>query len=266
MSTDFAAEFPARVFLSIAGLPQEDAPAALKWVSDTFSQMMDPDDHSVQLAATAAIREYFSNLLDDRRANPRDPKTDVLSHLLEATFHDEPLDQDTLLNICNVLILGGLDTLKCQLGYSFYHFATHPEDRQRILDDPSLIPSAVEEILRFYTIVLPGRKLTQDYEIAGCPMKKGQMVWLDLGQASRDPRVFPDADKFIIDRPNNKHVAFAAGPHRCLGSHLARQELQIALEEWHKRIPNYVIDTDQPIIEHGGQLAVKSLPIRWVDL
>jgi len=266
MSTDFAAEFPARVFLSIAGLPQEDAPAALKWVSDTFSQMMDPDDHSVQLAATAAIREYFSNLLDDRRANPRDPKTDVLSHLLAARFHDEPLDQDTLLNICNVLILGGMDTLKCQLGYSFYHFATHPEDRQRILDDPSLIPSAVEEILRYYTIVLPGRKLAQDYEIAGCPMKKGQMVWLDLGQASRDPRVFPDADKFIIDRPNNKHLAFAAGPHRCLGSHLARQELQVAIEEWHKRIPNYVLDTDEPIIEHGGQLAVKSLPIRWVDL
>jgi len=266
MATDFAGEFPTRAFLALAGLPQEDAPRFVTWVTAIFSQMANPDDHGAQLEAATAIREYFIEFIADRRANPRDPKKDIVSHLLAAEFHGEPLDQETLLNICGVLILAGLDTMKCQLGYSFYHFAAHPEDRQRILDDPSLIPSAVEEILRFYAIVTPGRKLNDDYEIAGCPMKKDQMVWLDLGQACRDPRVFPDADKFIIDRENNKHVAFAAGPHRCLGSHLARQELQIALEEWHKRIPNYVIDTDEPITEHGGQLGINSLPLRWVDL
>lgn len=266
VASEFAGEFPVRVFLSMAGLPQKDALDFVSWVTAIFAQMANPGDHSDQAAAATAIRAYFADMIADRRVNPLDPKSDFVTHLLRAKYYDHPLDDEQMLNILGVLILAGLDTMRCQLGYSFYHFATHPGDRQRILDEPDVIPSAVEEILRYYSIVNPGRKLTDDFEIAGCPMRKGDMVLLDLAQANRDPRAFPDADKFIIDRPNNKHVAFGPGAHRCMGSHLARQELRIGLEEWHKRIPNYVVNTDQPIIEHGGQRGIVSLPIRWTDL
>ena len=181
-------------------------------------------------------------------------------------FYDAPLSDEQTLNIMEVLILAGLDTVRAQLNYSLFHFATHPEDRQRIIDEPEFIPSAVEESLRYYSIVNPGRKLTEDFELAGCPMKKGDMVLLDLAQANRDPRVFADADTFVVDRTDNKHVAFAPGAHRCLGSHLARQEMTIGLEEWHKRIPHYIIDSDEPVLEHGGMRGIISLPLRWANI
>jgi cytochrome P450 len=263
LAYDFAGEFPTRAFLAMCGLPGEDAPRFVQWVTTIFSNMFNTDDHSAQLEAAAGIHQYFVELLAERRANPRDPDTDFMTHLIQAEKDGEPLLEEDLLNICDVLILAGLDTMKCQLGYSFYHFATHPEDRRRIVADPDLVPSAVEEILRYYTIVTPGRKLTEDYEIDGCPMKKGQMVWLDLAMACRDPRAFPDADEFIIDRERNQHLAFAAGAHRCLGSHLARSEMVIALQEWHRRIPDYELDTTEALTEHGGQFGLNSLPIRW---
>ena len=142
----------------------------------------------------------------------------------------------------NTLTLGSLDTLKSQLGWCMYHLATHPEDRRRIVVDPSLIPGAVEEFLRAYPIVSMARKLTQDYDFHGCPMKKDDMVLLSIQSATRDPRVFPDADEdVIIDRSPNRHIAFGASEHRCLGSHFARAELLYALEEWHAAIPDYEI-------------------------
>jgi len=263
---EFSAEFAVRVFLAMTGLPQEDMSDFVGWVDAIFAQMANADDHSEQLAAAAAIRTYFIDMIAARRESPRDAKTDFVSHLLQSSFYDTPLTDDQTLNILEVLILAGLDTVRAQLSYSLFHFATHPKDRQRIIDEPDLIPSAVEESLRYYSIVNPGRKLTEDFEIAGCPMKKGDMVLLDLAQANRDPRVFSDADVFVVDRPDNKHLAFAAGAHRCLGSHLARQELAIGLEEWHKRIPHYVIDGDEPVLEHGGMRGIISLPLRWIDL
>ncbi len=263
LAHEFCGEFPTRAFFALAGFDQKDAPRMVELVTTIFDQMSNPDDHSAQAAAAGEISEYFAKLLDDRRANPRDTSTDLTSHLLTCTFNGEPLTQETLLNILGVIILAGLDTMKCQLGYSFYHLATFPEDRQRILDDPSLIPSFVEESLRYYTIVQPARKLGKDVEFAGCPMKKGEMVLLDLAQSCRDPEAFPEADKFIIDRQNNKHLAFGPGAHRCMGSHLARQELVIAIEEWHKAIPNYELTNTEPLTEHGGQRGVNSIPVRW---
>lgn len=263
LAWEFCGEFPTRCFYALAGFDQTDVPRMVELVGIIFNQMGNPDDHSAQAEAAGEIREYFVGLIADRRAHPKDPRGDLVSHLLQCTFSDEPLDDETLLNILGVIILAGLDTMKCQLGYSFYHLVTHPQDRQRIIDDPDLIPSFVEESLRYYTIVNPGRKLGEDTEIAGVTMKKGEMVLLDLAQSNRDPRVFDRADEFVIDRQNNKHLAFSPGPHRCMGSHLARQELVIAIDEWHRAIPHYVLDTEEPLTEHGGQRGVNSIPVRW---
>ena len=156
-----------------------------------------------------------------------------------------------------------LDTLKSQLGWCFYHLATHPEDRRRLVADPSLTPAAVEEFLRAYPIVSMARKVTRDIDFHGCPMKKDQMVLVSNQSACRDPRVFPNAGDVIIDRSPNRHIAFGASEHRCLGSHLARAELQIAIDEWHQQIPEYRIATDEPLMAHGGQISLLELPLAW---
>ncbi len=263
LAIDFCAEYPTRAFFTLAGFDQSDAPTLSEWVVTVFRNMHNPDGRREQADAMDNIRNYFKGVIADRRLAPRDPASDLTSNLLAARLDGEPLDEETMLNILGVIIMAGLDTTKSQLGYSFYHLAQYEQDRQRLLDDPSLVASFVEESLRYYTIVEPGRKLGRDVEFAGCPMREGDMVLLDLGSACRDPRVFPDADKFVIDRPNNRHVAFAPGPHRCLGSHLARQELTLAIEEWHKAIPHYELANVEPLTEHGGQRGVDSIPVRW---
>jgi cytochrome P450 len=150
-----------------------------------------------------------------------------------------------------------------QLSYSIYHLALHPDDRRRLVADPSVWPSAIEEFLRYYSFVSPGRKATRGTEVGGCPIEPGQMVWLPLASANRDPAEFPDAHQVNIDREGNRHLAFGAGPHRCLGSHLARQELLAGLTEWHRRIPEYRLDLDVPITEHGRQVGLNNLPLVW---
>jgi cytochrome P450 len=150
-----------------------------------------------------------------------------------------------------------------QLSYSMYHLAKHPDDRRRLNEDPALWVPAIEEFLRYYAFVSPGRKAMKDTEIGGCPVKAGQMVWLPIASGNRDPNEFPDADRVVIDREVNRHMAFGAGPHRCLGSHLARQELLVGLVEWHKRIPDYELDPAVDITEHGGQVGLDNLPLIW---
>jgi cytochrome P450 len=206
------------------------------------------------------VMGYFTELIAERRKHPRD---DMLSIALTWDIDGQPVTDNDLLAFCLLMFMAGLDTVAMQLSYSMYHLAQQPDDRQRILDDPQLWESAVEEFLRYYAFVSPGRKVMKDTEIAGCPVKAGQMVWLPLASANRDPGEFPEADKVLIDRKPNRHLAFGAGPHRCLGSHLARQELLIGLTKWHERIPHYRLAPDVPVREHGGQVGLDNLPLLW---
>jgi cytochrome P450 len=165
-----------------------------------------------------------------------------------------------------VLVLAGLDTTRATLGYLFWHLATHPEQRRRLVAEPELIPSAVEEALRFYPIVFgDGRKVTRDTEFHGVQLRQGDMVYALVAGANRDPRAYERADEFLVDRKRNNHMGFANGPHRCLGLHLARRELQIALEEWLRVIPDFDIATDAPLSERGGgaMMTLTSLPLAW---
>jgi cytochrome P450 len=149
------------------------------------------------------------------------------------------------------------------LGYFFHHLATHPADRQRIVDDPEYIPTAMEELLRAYTFIVTGRKVMKDTEIAGCPVAAGSMVQLPLKMSGRDDSFYDDAGTVDLDRGTSNHLAFGAGPHRCLGSHLARRELRVALEEWHKIIPDYRLGEGEPIVEFGRSSGVNTLPLAW---
>jgi cytochrome P450 len=139
--------------------------------------------------------------------------------------------------------------------------ATHPEDLARLVENPAMIPDAVEEFLRAYPAVSMGRKVTRDVDFHGCPMKKDQMVLLTIQSATRDPRSFDHPDQVIIDRRPNHHIAYGASAHRCIGSHLSRAQLQIAIREWNRIIPEYWVQPGEEVLERGSSLV--SLPLAW---
>lgn len=255
---DVALRFPNTIFMEMMGLPVSDATQFQAW--ETAILHNGPEDANAGFQAMMEVMGYFGELVKQRRA---DPKDDILSTALTFQIDGEPVSDNDLLAFCLLMFMAGLDTVAMQLSYSMYHLATNPGDRERLVADPELWPGAIEEFLRYYSFVAPGRKATKDTEVDGCPVKAGQMLWMPLASANRDPREFPDADQVIIDRPGNRHLAFGAGPHRCLGSHLARRELLIGLSEWHKRIPEYRLDSSVPVREHGGQVGLDNLPLVW---
>jgi cytochrome P450 len=255
---DVSLRFPNTIFMEIMGLPVEQAEQFQDWETRILHVAGYGDD---SLKAMHEVTQYFAGLLEERAAEPRD---DILSKALQWEIDGEKVTQADLESFCLLLFMAGLDTVAAQLSYSMLHLAQNDADRARIVEEPALIPSAIEEFLRYYSFVTPSRKAMADTEIAGCPVKAGEMVHLPLAAANRDPAEFPDADKVIIDREDNRHLAFGAGPHRCLGSHLARQELFVGISEWHKRIPNYRLAVPlEEVREHGGQIGLNNLPLVW---
>ena len=266
--TDFCATFgdqyPVKVFLLSVGLGAGDADFFVSCVRRMSGAITGrEEDVAKMMAAWGEIAAYWTDMVAARRAQPLDPDVDFVSHMCRSKLDGAPVPDADVIDIMVTLTLGSLDTLKSQLGWCFYHLATHADDRKRLVDDPGLLPAAVEEFLRAYPIVPMARKVTTDIDFHGCPMRKGDMVMLTYPSATRDPRQFPDADKVIIDRFPNRHIAFGASEHRCLGSHLARAELQTAIREWHNLIPEYRLEADAPPLAHGGQISLMSLPLAW---
>ncbi|TDD39026.1 cytochrome P450 [Actinomadura sp. KC06] len=260
--TDFARRFPTTVFLEFMGLPVDRLGEFLEW---EHAILHPPPSGEGRGQAMAKVTACFQQLIAERRAAPRaERRDDVVSVAITFEVDGRPVTDGELLQLCVLLFLAGMDTVTAQLSYSFWHLAGHDADRARIVAEPGIIPDAVEELLRAYSPILPARKLTADVDVHGCPMRAGDMVMLPLAMANRDPRVFPDPHTVDFGRTPNRHVAFGAGPHRCLGAHLARLELRIALEEWHRRIPEYrVPDGAQPTEHTGLVLGLDSLPLTW---
>ena len=265
---EFALRFPTEAFLGVIGVDLSHADRFLVWVEDFFRGYGgDAENQGAMVAALQGIRQYWVDGLAERRAEPTPREGDIASYLLNARYDDErPLTDDELLDMLTVLVLAGLDTTRAQLGYMFRHLALHTEDRRRLIAEPELVPSAVEEVLRFYTMIFgDGRKVTRDLEFHGAELKKGDMVYGLVSAANRDPRVYERANEYVIDRKKNHHFGFASGPHRCLGLHLARREMQVAVEEWLRVIPDFQLATDHVIMERGGgaMTAPLELPLTW---
>ena len=265
--TGFALRFPTEAFLSMAGIDPADADLFVPWVEDFFGGFSgDPAGLEPMAKALDGIRNYWVAALDERRGEPGPRAGDLASHLLHSSFDDRPLTDAELLDMLTVLVLAGLDTTRATLGYLFRHLAEQPEHRRQLIENPELVPSAVEEALRFYTIIFgDGRKVTRDTEFHGVQLKRGDMVYALVAGANRDPRAYEQADEFVIDRKRNHHMGFANGPHRCLGAHLARRELQLAVEEWLRVIPDFHIATEAELSERGGgaMMTLTSLPLAW---
>lgn len=264
--TKFARRFPTTIFMQMMGLPVENADMFLSWIDElmhTSSNLTLSEQERVTRSrnAATAIFEYLGRLIVERRAHPKD---DFVSYLLTCRVDERPVNEQELMQMCFMLYMAGLDTVAGALGYFVYHLAMHDADRQRIVSDPSAISGAVEELLRYYSVVTTVREVTQDGEYLGCPMHEGDRVIFPIGSANRDPNEFDNAAIFDMDRSPNRHMAFGAGPHRCLGSHLARMELRVALEEWHARIPTYTIPDPEALRHHVLSVSgLVSLPLEW---
>lgn len=242
LNNDFAVPLPSTVFLRLLGLPLEDLDLFLRLKDGIIRGGGETDFEKQGEVRTAAGREfydYFNAVLDDREKHRRD---DMVSQFLDAEIDGQRLTREEILDIGFLFIIAGLDTVTDSLTCFFHTLGNRPDLRQRLVDDPAVIPAAVEELLRWETPVPSvARVLTQDLEIGGCPGKAGDTVMVSIGSANTDEAEFDRADEIDFDRAVNRHSAFGGGIHRCLGSHLARRELRVALQEWHRRIPAYHI-------------------------
>jgi cytochrome P450 len=207
------------------------------------------------------IYRYFDAILDERVRSPQD---DILSHFLSAEVDGDKLTREEILDICFLFLIAGLDTVTDSLTCFYTFLSQHPDHRRQLAEDPSLIPSAVEELLRWESPV-PGvpRFCTGDTELAGCPIKTGDAVQVLVGAANVDPAAFADGFDVRFDRETNPHIAFGGGVHRCLGSHLARRELRIMLREWHRRIPEYELKPGVVPQYAMGLRHVENLELVW---
>jgi cytochrome P450 len=260
--TDFAQRFPTTIFMDLMGLPADKTAEFIARAQTVLHLTGDQDpDFSRRAAAAIEIIADIGAAVASRRAEPRD---DLISGLVSSTVDDRLLTDDELYQLGFLLYLAGLDTVANVLTYSFRYLAANPGLRRLLRSEPDRIPDAVEEFLRYFSIASTVRVVTRDTEFAGCPMKAGDRVVLPTASAGRDANQYPDPDEFRLDRFPNPHLAFGAGPHRCAGAHLARLELRIALEEWHRRIPDYELVADWPVTEYVGAVAgLTALPLRW---
>jgi cytochrome P450 len=260
---ELATPFPSAIFLGLMGLPWEELDTFLRFKDGILRPAGDsPEDQATTRRSTGQeIYAYFDGILDDRAAAPQE---DILTHFLQAEIDGDRLSREEILDICFLFLIAGLDTVSDSLTCMFAFLAQHPDHRRQIASDPSVIPAAIEELLRWETPVTQvPRMATVDAEVAGCPIKAGSFVSVMVGAANVDPAEYPDGDTVRFDRAENRHLAFGGGVHRCLGSHLARMELRVALEEWHKAIPDYRIKDDITLLYSQGLRSVENLELVW---
>jgi hypothetical protein len=229
---------PVRAIAHMLGIPENDGDLFIKWIHMILE--LGIKDESKLQQAVQEMTAYFNDHLDARRGKPGD---DLISSLMNAKGKNgEPLEEAHVMGSLRLLLIAGIDTTWSAIGSSLWHLARTPADRERLIAEPKLIPAAVEELLRAFSPVTMAREVVKETTISGCPVKPGNMVLLSFPAANRDPAMFPDADKVVIDRQENRHAAFGLGIHRCIGSNLARMEMQVAIEEWLKRIPDFRLD------------------------
>jgi len=266
-SCDFHAEFsvplPCTVFLQLSGLPLTGLEQYTTWKDNIIRPEVPFGDveaaQEIRKATGREMYEFFDAVIDDRLANPGD---DVISRFVHGVVEDRAMSREEILDICYLFILGGLDTVTSTLDCSISYLAQRPEHRQALVDRPDLVPHAVEELLRLHTPVMQVvRVVKQEHEMHGVKMKPGDHVMVMIGAADTDAAEFSDPHEFVPEREANRHLAFGGGPHRCLGSHLARFELKIALEEFHKRIPQYAVAEGAQLDYSPGIREIRELPL-----
>jgi cytochrome P450 len=261
---DLATPFPSQVFLTLFGLPMADRDRLVQW-KDSILEFTDPSSAEATPEVLARALELFTYLTEhiaERRANTTG--SDMLTQLMQNS-EDGGMADNEILGLCFMFVLAGLDTVTSAVGFSLAKLAGDADLRHRISNDYSLIPAFIEDMLRVDgPVPFAPRVTTEEVEVAGRVVPKDSTVMLSYGSADRDPRRYKDADNVHLDS-KAVHFAFGRGPHRCLGSHLARLELRLILEEWHARIPVYALaDGKEPQMPWPtGTMALKSVPLTF---
>jgi cytochrome P450 len=250
---------PVRIFLAMMGLPDDRIGEFREMVRDVLA----PRGHDPmrEMGRMRRIADAMQPTIVARRDDRRD---DIISLLWGVEIDGAAMTMELMEDYCCLLFLAGLDTVINAMTYGIRHLARHPELQAELRAAPERIVEATEELLRCYSFTGPVRRVTRDVELAGCRLEAGEQVFVYLGAVDLDPREFPEPERFDLARENNNHLIFGAGPHRCLGSHLARVELQVLYQVVLERLPEFRLDpTGRPVFHPGNVLSVSSLPIRW---
>ena len=253
---DFAFPFAVNIFLRFIGLPDDRLEEFVDWANNLLHGT--PEDRTW---AARKILAFMDELAELRR---REPVDDFMTFIVGVEIEGRKLNDQEVRGVGVLTLVAGLDTVAAALGFDLRYLAENAADQELLRKEPARIPSAVEEMLRAFSTVQMVRVATKDVEFEGANIRKGDLISCPSMMANRDPHEFPDPDKIDLARENNRHTAFAYGPHRCLGSHLARREVIIGLEEWLARIPNFRIKEGTAPIAFGGFVfGIKDLVLDW---
>jgi len=259
---DLARLYPTQVFLTLFGLPLEDRDQFIEWAEFIIEHAgvgaTEPNEKVLEVSG--ALFGYLQQCVDAKRRTPGD---DMLSRIL-ALKGDDAWTNEELLGLCFLLTLAGLDTVTAEIGFVLFHLAKDAGLRRRVVADPSLAGPLIEEVIRLEPPApIQPRITTTDVELAGVAIPAGQLVNMVVATANRDPARFTSPNTIDLSSSDRGHFGFGGGIHRCLGSHLARRELRLALEEFHKRIPNYELapGADPQVVWPSGTLHLIDLPL-----
>jgi cytochrome P450 len=241
---------PSIIIAKMLGIPEQDIDKFDDWVTFFMHDINEPPSRD-RFIKYLKYKKYMENHVDDHIKNP---KKDIISYLLSCNIEDETLSIPYLIGIITLILVAGVHTVSSVMGSSLWHLATNPVDRRRLVENPDMIPAAVEEFLRAYAPVTIARLLKEDIEFHGVQMKKEDWVLLSLPAANRDEKQFANAHEVIIDREDNRHAAFGLGVHSCLGSSLARLELKVAISTFLENFPNFWVDPHTEVKWSTGQV------------
>lgn len=255
--TAFGQPFPVSIFMQLMGLPAEQTGLFLQWEKD----LLFAPDVAPKAAAAKQIRDYLVGLANERRANPTG---DLTTYVVQAEVDGRPFSDDEVLGTLYLLFVGGLDTVASTLGFVFKHLAEDQEQQAWLRANPDRIDKAVEELIRRFTVVSTRRKVMHDVELGGVTIPQGDWVSVTFASGSIDPSEFACPLDVDLERKNVRHFGFGFGPHFCIGNHLARRELTVALREWLARVPQWRIRPGSEVVQHGGGVfGVDHLELEW---
>jgi cytochrome P450 len=255
---DYAQYIPMRVIADMLGFPPQDGPQFAEFVADLLEGINLPPDERIE--RVGRMFDYLVVQVHDHLDSPRD---DLTTYLLNAEIYGQKLTPDHVVGAMALLLIAGIDTTWSAIGASLWHLAKTPADRDRLVAEPALLPTAIEEFLRAYAPVTMARLVKQDMHWHGVDMKAEDWILLSFPAANRDPAQFDRAGEVVIDREVNRHAAFGLGIHRCVGSHLARMELRVALDVWLERIPSFTLADPAAVTWSAGQIrGPRALPLR----
>jgi cytochrome P450 len=257
-ASEYAQHIPIRVIADMLGFPAEDGPRFREFVENTLEGVNLPPDERIE-----RMQQLFDYLLEQIRDHLDHPRDDLTSFLVNAELYGRKLEADHVAGTMALLLIAGIDTTWSAIGASLWHLAKNPADRRRLVAERSLLPTATEEFLRAYAPVTMARLVKEDIRWHGVDMKADDWILLSFPAANRDPAQFDRAGEVVIDREVNRHAAFGLGIHRCVGSHLARMELRVALEVWLERIPGFTLEDPAAVRWSAGQIrGPRTLPLR----